>query len=85
MQIGEVARSVALEKSAMRCYEAHGIVPQPQRTEAGYPDYHADDVELLRFVRRCSAPSSYPSNRLWSPVKKRRCTTPDTRRPTRFF
>lgn len=52
MQIGEVARSVGLETSAIRYYEAHGIVPQPQRTAAGYRDYRDDDVEVLRFVRR---------------------------------
>lgn len=52
MQIGEVARSVGLETSAIRYYEAHGIVPQPERTGAGYRDYGDDDVELLRFVRR---------------------------------
>jgi len=52
MQIGEVARSVGLETSAIRYYEAHDIVPQPQRTAAGYRDYHDDDVDLLRFVRR---------------------------------
>ncbi|KAA3637939.1 MAG: MerR family transcriptional regulator [Armatimonadetes bacterium] len=52
MQIGEAARSVGLETSAIRYYEAHGIVPQPQRTAAGYRDYQEDDVELLQFVRR---------------------------------
>lgn len=52
MQIGEVARSVGLEASAIRYYETHGIVPEPQRTPAGYREYDAEDVELLRFVRR---------------------------------
>jgi|SRR3990172_5686508 len=52
MQIGEVARSVGLEASAIRYYETHGIVPPPERTPAGYRDYDDDDVELLRFVRR---------------------------------
>lgn len=52
MHIGEVARSVGLEASAIRYYETHGIVPPPERTPAGYRDYGDDDVELLRFVRR---------------------------------
>jgi DNA-binding transcriptional MerR regulator len=52
MHIGEVARSVGLEASAIRYYETHGIVPRPERTPAGYRDYGDDDVELLRFVRR---------------------------------
>lgn len=52
MHIGELARSVGLETSAIRYYEAHGIVPEPPRTAAGYRDYNDDDVELLRLVRR---------------------------------
>lgn len=52
MRIGEVARSVGLETSAIRYYEANGIVPEPARTAAGYRAYGDDDVELLRFVRR---------------------------------
>lgn len=52
MHIGEVARSVGLEASAIRYYETHGIVPPPQRTPAGYREYGDDEVELLRFVRR---------------------------------
>ncbi len=52
MRIGEVARSTGLETSAIRYYEENGIVPEPQRTAAGYRDYEAVDVELLRFVRR---------------------------------
>lgn len=52
MLIGEVARSVGLETSAIRYYETHGIVPEPERTPAGYRDYDKSDVDLLRFVRR---------------------------------
>ncbi len=52
MRIGEAARTAGLETSAIRYYEANGIVPEPQRTAAGYRDYEAVDVELLRFVRR---------------------------------
>ena len=52
MRIGEAARLSGLEASAIRFYETGGIVPMPKRTGAGYRDYTADDVELLRFVRR---------------------------------
>jgi len=52
MRIGEAAAVAGLETSAIRYYEAHGIVPKPQRTGAGYRDYQNDDVDLLRFVRR---------------------------------
>ena len=52
MLIGEVARSTGLKASAIRYYEAHGIVPPPVRTPGGYRSYNNDDVDLLRFVHR---------------------------------
>lgn len=52
MRIGEAAHLAGLEASAIRFYEAQGIVPVPRRTGAGYRDYSADDLELLRFVQR---------------------------------
>ncbi|MEE8457984.1 MAG: MerR family transcriptional regulator, partial [Acidimicrobiia bacterium] len=52
MRIGEVAGLSGFETSAIRFYEADGVVPAPERTDAGYRDYSTKDVELLRFVRR---------------------------------
>lgn len=52
MRIGQAAELSGLETSAIRFYEADGVVPAPDRTEAGYRDYDNKDVELLRFVRR---------------------------------
>lgn len=52
MHIGEAARSVGLEASAIRYYETHGVIPPPERTPAGYREYGDADVELLKFVRR---------------------------------
>jgi DNA-binding transcriptional MerR regulator len=52
MRIGEAARLSGLKTSAIRFYEADGVLPGPQRTEAGYRDYSSHDVDLLRFVRR---------------------------------
>ncbi len=52
MLIGEAARSAGLRASAIRYYEAQGIVPRPTRTPEGYRDYTEEDVDLLRFVRQ---------------------------------
>jgi DNA-binding transcriptional MerR regulator len=52
MRIGTAAELSGLETSAIRFYEADGVVPAPERTDAGYRDYSKSDVELLRFVRR---------------------------------
>ena len=52
MKIGEAAALAGLEPSAVRFYESRGILPPPQRSPSGYREYGADDIELLRFVRR---------------------------------
>lgn len=55
MRIGQASQAAGLERSAIRYYETQGIVPRPERTAGGYRDYTADQVELLRFVRRLRA------------------------------
>ncbi len=52
MKIGEAARRVGLEPSAIRFYESAAVVPAPGRTASGYRDYQEGDVETLRFVHR---------------------------------
>ena len=52
MLIGEAARSAGLDPSAIRFYEAEGVIPPPVRSESGYRNYSEVDVDLLRFVRR---------------------------------
>lgn len=51
MQIGEVADQVGLATSAIRFYEEKGLIPAPERTEAGYRDYDPGVVERLEFIR----------------------------------
>lgn len=51
MQIGEIARRVGLATSAIRFYEDKGLIPPPERTEAGYRDYDPAVVERLAFIR----------------------------------
>lgn len=36
----------------IRYYEQSGLIPKAGRTTAGYRDYSATDVHMLRFVRR---------------------------------
>ncbi len=52
MRIGDASRLSGLRASAIRHYEAHDMVPMPERNGAGYREYGSDDVELLRFVRQ---------------------------------
>lgn len=51
MQIGEIAHSVGLAPSAIRFYEEKGLVPEPDRTAAGYRDYDPSVIDRLRFIQ----------------------------------
>lgn len=44
-----------LEASAIRFYESSGVLPTPDRSDAGYRVYNETDIELMRFVRRLRA------------------------------
>lgn len=52
ISVGTAARMAGLSPKAVRLYEAMGILGPVARTPAGYRTYTADEVELLRFVRR---------------------------------
>lgn len=50
--VGQVARRTGLSPKAIRLYETRGLLPAPDRTDAGYRTYSDPDVDLLRFVRQ---------------------------------
>jgi Hg(II)-responsive transcriptional regulator len=52
MKTGELAARAAVNVQTVRFYERRGILPKPARTRAGYRDYPADAVRLIRFVKR---------------------------------
>ncbi|WP_455836973.1 MerR family DNA-binding protein [Pseudarthrobacter siccitolerans] len=54
-KVGQAAELSGTTRKAIRIYEARGLVPAPQRTEAGYRLFTADDVEVLVFIRRARA------------------------------
>lgn len=55
MRIGELARSAGLAPSALRYYERAGLLPAPERSEAGYRLYGIQAVGRLAFIRRAQA------------------------------
>jgi MerR family copper efflux transcriptional regulator len=55
LTIGEVAKQTGLSPKAIRLYEAHGLIPPPERTQAGYRTYDEHDLALLRFVSQARA------------------------------
>ena len=55
LTIGKLARCVGVRPSAVRYYEARGIVPPAARGSNGYRFFGYDAVMLLRFVKRAQS------------------------------
>ena len=52
MDIGQAARLSGVSVKMIRHYEAIGLLPKAQRTFANYRIYGANDVHVLRFIKR---------------------------------
>lgn len=52
MMIGELARRARVNVQTVRYYERRGLLPDPQRTPAGYREYADAAVDRMRFIRR---------------------------------
>lgn len=55
MLIGQLARLAGVGVDTVRFYERSGLLPQAQRTAAGYRVYPARVVDRLRFIRKAQA------------------------------
>jgi Cu(I)-responsive transcriptional regulator len=55
MNIGETARSAGVTPKMIRHYESLGLLPDVQRTQAGYRLYSTKEVSMLRFIRQARA------------------------------
>ncbi len=52
LRIGEVAKLLGVTPKTVRHYEEVGLLKQPERTEAGYRLYSADDLLRLHRIKR---------------------------------
>ncbi|MBP2371274.1 transcriptional regulator, MerR family [Pseudonocardia ammonioxydans] len=52
MTVGAAAQAVGVSPKAVRLWEAKGLLPAAERTEAGYRMFTDNDLEVLRFVRQ---------------------------------
>lgn len=52
MRIGEFARRSGSKVETIRYYETQGLLPEPDRTLAGYRMYGPGDVARLGFITR---------------------------------
>ncbi len=51
MNIGQAAAASGVSAKMIRNYEEGGLLPAAKRTDSGYRQYGAADVETLRFIR----------------------------------
>lgn len=51
LRIGELAGRLDLNTQTIRYYERIGLLPEPERTEAGYRIYKEEDERRLNFVK----------------------------------
>jgi DNA-binding transcriptional MerR regulator len=52
LQIGEVAKLIGVSPKTVRYYHEIGLLAEPERTEAGYRLYTANDLLRLQRIRR---------------------------------
>ncbi len=52
MNIGQAAAAAGVTAKTIRHYEQIGLLPAPARTAAGYRQYSAHDLSVLRFIRQ---------------------------------
>ena len=55
MNIGVAAKRSGVPPKTIRYYEEIGLIPKAARPDAGYRDYSAHEVEVLRFIHRSRA------------------------------
>jgi MerR family copper efflux transcriptional regulator len=55
VRIGHLAGKAGVAVDTVRYYERQGLLPPPARRPSGYRDYGEDELQQLRFVRRCKA------------------------------
>ena len=51
MRIGELARQIGMKPSAIRFYEASGLLPEGDRAINGYREYGPAALERLQFIQ----------------------------------
>jgi len=52
---GDVAKQLSIGVQTLHYYEREGLIPAPERTEAGYRLYTAELIERIAFIRKAQA------------------------------
>ena len=53
--IGTLADRASVSADTIRYWEDEGVLPEPERSDAGYRLYADDSIERLRFIRQAQA------------------------------
>lgn len=51
MRIGQLAERLDVNPKTIRFYESIGLIPEPERTPAGYRIYEEHDAERIEFIK----------------------------------
>jgi DNA-binding transcriptional MerR regulator len=55
LRIGEMARLAGVSPDTIRHYEKIGVLPHPQRTNSGYRQFSAANLDRVRLIRHALA------------------------------
>lgn len=53
MKIQQLSELSGVSVKTIRYYEDVNLLPAPRRSDNGYRDYNMEQVEALRFIKRC--------------------------------
>ena len=52
LKSGTLAKQANVNPETLRYYEREGLLPEPERSDAGYRLYADEDVKRVRFIKR---------------------------------
>ena len=55
LTIGQLAKQANVNLETIRYYERRGLIPEPPRSESGYRQYSANDLQRTQFIKRAQA------------------------------
>jgi DNA-binding transcriptional MerR regulator len=55
LKAGQLAKQAHINVETLRYYEREGLMPTPQRTEAGYRLYQQADIKRVQFIKKAQS------------------------------
>jgi DNA-binding transcriptional MerR regulator len=51
LQIRDIFKETGLDRETLRFYEQKGLLPKPDRTQAGYRQFDAEVISRIKFIK----------------------------------